>query len=91
MSKLYRVFDGITDTAAAEYFQFNTESADRVMEYAENGMSVELSENEALLLLSYLRKYGERIKSGEMISSHDLYHDFEKPLAAATRSGDENK
>lgn len=44
--KLYDIADTILDSAASEFLDYNTESPERIQEYAENAMNVFLTDKD---------------------------------------------
>ena len=73
----FRVFDGIVD--AEEYFKENTRSPESVKQYAENGLDILLSDQQAKKIHKLLLKY-KKMKDAGDLDSNTMYHEFEKKL-----------
>jgi len=68
------------DSAEEEYRSENLASIDTVMEYAD-GIEVSISEEETEEILDVCKAMQNRLDSGEIPTTDDWYHDFEKPLS----------
>ena len=74
------VAEGIMDSAAAEYRSENLASSDALMEYAD-GIEIDITQSEAEQVLSVCQRMQSRLDDGEIPTTDDWYHDFEKPLS----------
>jgi len=74
------VAEGIMDSAEAEYRAENLASSDAVMDYAD-GIEVNISEEEAEEILDVCKAMQARLDAGEIPTTDDWYHDFDKPLS----------
>lgn len=81
MKTLLTVAEGIMDSAAAEYRAENLSSAKSVQAYAENGLNVSLSTEQAKRIMDICQPLANRMDSGEVISENDWFHEFTRPLS----------
>lgn len=56
-SKQRKVFEGICDKAAEEWFEYNSASIEAVQDYAENGLGIKLKDLEAGVVLKKCLEY----------------------------------
>lgn len=77
---LLDVAEGIMDSAAEEYRADNLASIESVQRYAE-AIDIDLSDEDALRVLTACRNMQERIDAGEIPGTDDWYHEFQKPLS----------
>ncbi|MFK8259695.1 helix-turn-helix domain-containing protein [Erwinia sp. AnSW2-5] len=80
-SQLLNVAEAIMDSAASEYRATNLLNAEAVQAYAENGMDIYLSTEEAQTILDVCGPLAARESNGEIISDNDWHHEFTKPLS----------
>jgi len=78
LNKLQQVAEGILDTSAAEYFEQNTKDYYAVQDYAENGLDITLTDDEAEKVREVLVAYD----SNEELhgSGNNYYHHVIKAL-----------
>ena len=74
------VANGIMDSAASEYLTINLADASAVQQYAEGGLGIYLTDAEAEKVLAVCTAMQSRIDAGEIPTTDDWYHDYEKPL-----------
>lgn len=55
--RTYKIADAILDGSIEEYREFNLASADAVSDYAENGMGILISDDEAEVILKACKEY----------------------------------
>ena len=75
------VANGIMDAAASEYLSTNLADIEAVQQYAEGGLDINLSEEEAEKVLSVCTAMQSRLDTGEIPTTDEWYHDYEKPLS----------
>jgi hypothetical protein len=80
MSKLLKVAEGILDSAASECLEDNLSSTDSVQAYAENGCDVNLSGDEAKVVLEACIAWVDGTESGKLNGTNDYYYTVTKPL-----------
>lgn len=76
MTQLLDVAEGILDSAASEYLEYNLASVENVQAYAENGCGIYLSDSEAQKVLYICKAW---IKS-DLNDDNDYYYAVKKPL-----------
>ena len=80
MKTLLAVAEGILDPAAEEHLDINLEDAVAVKAYAEHGMGILLSDDEADRILDICRGWLSGTADGTLNGTDDYYHHVEQPL-----------
>lgn len=78
MNKLQKVADGILDEAISEYIEFNTQSIESVVQYA-NGCDISLTNEEAEKVLNTCKEW-LKIKGITCEGQNDYYFTVIQPL-----------
>lgn len=73
--KMFSVFEGIIDSAASEYFDYNTANTDRIDDYA-TSCEISLDSDRLNFLLQKFQEYKNTPPDG----TNDFYHRFEKEI-----------
>ena len=76
MTTLFDVAEAVLDSAAEEFRAINLASVEALQAYAENGMDIELSDDDAEKTLEVCRFWPD----GEFHGSNDYFHHVETPL-----------
>jgi hypothetical protein len=85
------VFDAILDTAQDDYDLFiratingqkgtQEERVKYVLDYAENGMGLDISNKEAEFISSLANEFLDRVEKDGCVESNDQFHDFQVKL-----------
>jgi len=56
MNNLVKAFEGISDSAASEYYTINAASVESVITYAQNGLDISLSDEDAQRVFAALKQ-----------------------------------
>lgn len=80
-NKLVRVAEAIMDSAAEEYRTQNLTDINSVKAYAENGMDIYLTDDEAKKILLVCLAMKERLENGEIPDKNDWHNSFTTPLS----------
>lgn len=78
-SPLLRVAEGILDSG--EYIESNLKTANDVADYALNGVSISLDDDEAEKVRAVCASWVEKTESGELNGTCDYYYSVEEPLS----------
>jgi hypothetical protein len=77
---LFTVFNAFVDPAIDQPLRERI-NRDEILAYASEGMGIQLSYDHADLLLQHVGRLSNQRDNGEIISTNDFWHNFEKPLS----------